>query len=96
MRAKPIFICGGDYDRLKTRGDCPNVLHDWPLPAGYVEASEQANRRLQHRQGWKNARCPECGLYGWKPGLIGEHDKNIPHQTEAAPDGAASSIKGDA
>ena len=59
------FICGGDLTS-GPRDDCPNVLHDFPLPAGYVDASEAAEKRLRHR--WHNARCPDCGLYGWRPG----------------------------
>ena len=59
------FICGGDLTS-GPRDDCPNVLHDFPLPAGYVDASEAAEKRLRHR--WRNARCPDCGLYGWRPG----------------------------
>lgn len=60
------YICGGDYTRLDPRSDCPNTLHDWPLPAGYGDASEVAAARLRAR--WSNRRCPDCGLYGWAPG----------------------------
>lgn len=65
-RQRPTFICGGDYGRLDPRSECPNVLHDWPLPAGYVDASEVAAARLRNR--WGNKKCSECGLYGWTPG----------------------------
>lgn len=61
-----IYICGGDFGRLESRGDCPNMLHDWPLPAGYVDASEVAAARIAAQ--WSNRRCPNCGLYGWAPG----------------------------
>ena len=60
-----IYLCGGDL-ASGPRDDCPNQLHDFPLPAGYVDASEAAGRRLQHR--WRQVRCPACGLYGWQPG----------------------------
>lgn len=46
--------------------DCPNPLHDWPLPTGYIAASDVAGARLRAR--WSNRECPECGLYGWAPG----------------------------
>jgi hypothetical protein len=58
-----VFLCGGNFDHLLPRGDCLNVLHDWPLPAGYIEAGEVAGARLRAR--WANKRCPDCGLYGW-------------------------------
>ena len=61
-----IYLCGGDYGRLQSRSDCPNTLHDWPLPAGYGESFEVAEARLRNR--WRNKRCPNCGLYGWEPG----------------------------
>lgn len=61
-----IFICGGD-DRPGPRDECPDVLHDYPLPAGYVDAAQAAGRRLSRR--WSNTRCRRCGLYGWVPGL---------------------------
>lgn len=60
-----IFICGGDYTNLQAREDCPDSLHDWPLPDGYVEASEVAAARLRER--WSNRKCRRCGLYGWAP-----------------------------
>lgn len=65
-RRYAIYLCGGDYNRLEPRRDCPNVLHDWPLPAGYVEASDVADARI--RAQWSNKRCPDCGLHGWAPG----------------------------
>lgn len=63
------YICGGD-DRPGARGtDCPNTLHNHPLPDGYVEASIAAGRRIG--QGWNNRKCPECSQYGWNPPLEG-------------------------
>jgi hypothetical protein len=59
-----IIVCGSSEP--EPRGECPNDLHDWPLPSGYVAADETAQRRL--RNGWKNTRCPDCGLYGWREG----------------------------
>lgn len=71
----PIFACGGDLSPDR-RDDCPNALHDWPLPSGYVDAGEVAARRLRER--WANPKCPDCGLYGWRPGRIRETDKQVP------------------
>lgn len=65
-RPYKVFICGGDYGRLQARGDCPDPLHDWPLPEGYVDASEVAAARLRGR--WSNRKCRRCGLHGWAPG----------------------------
>jgi hypothetical protein len=61
-----IYLCGGDYGRLDPRAECPNALHDWPLPAGYTDSFEVAEARLRNR--WSNRRCPDCGRYGWAPG----------------------------
>ena len=58
-----IHLCIIDYDTLEDRGDCPNKLHDWPLPDDYVAAEEVARSRIS--QGWREQRCPECGLVGW-------------------------------
>lgn len=66
-RRAPVFICGGDM-RPGPRSECPNALHDWPLPAGYVDAFDAAMSRLHRR--WANPRCPDCGVYGWRPGEI--------------------------
>lgn len=44
---------------------CMNSLHDYPLPNGYVAASDEADDRLATK--WQNLKCPDCGLYGWKP-----------------------------
>lgn len=61
-----VYLCGGDM-RPGPRGtDCPDPLHDFPLPSGYNEASEEANSRLN--RGWNNTRCEQCGRYGWRPG----------------------------
>lgn len=57
-----IYLCGGDT-RPGPRDECPNELHDWPLPSGYVDASEEAHRRMRKR--WTQKRCPDCGIYGW-------------------------------
>lgn len=60
-----VYLCGGD-DRPGPRGtDCPDALHDHPLPVGYVDASEEAASRLGRR--WRQRKCPSCGLYGWLP-----------------------------
>ena len=60
-----VFICEPNYTP-GPRSDCPNALHDYPLPGGYIAASDIAEARLRKR--WSNARCPDCGLYGWRPG----------------------------
>ncbi|SED51773.1 hypothetical protein SAMN04490240_4089 [Rhodococcus pyridinivorans] len=66
MSKYAIRICGGDYGLLDRRDPCASTLHNWPLPAGYVDAAEMAASRLAH--GWGNPKCPDCGLYGWTPG----------------------------
>lgn len=63
---RPTFICGGDLTPGPRDTDCPNRLHDHPLPSGYVDAAETAARRI--RTGWANRKCPDCGIYGWLPG----------------------------
>jgi hypothetical protein len=60
-----VYICGGDT-HPGPRDACPDALHDYPLPTGYIEASDEASRRLSRR--WSNRRCGRCGLYGWAPG----------------------------
>lgn len=67
-RRNAIYICGGDTHHLDDREPCPDPLHDWPLPIGYVDASNMAESRLSH--GWSNKRCRKCGLYGWTPGQM--------------------------
>lgn len=74
------YVCGGDF-RPGPRDTCPDPVHDWPLPRGYVDADEVASARLSRR--WTNARCERCGLYGWRPGRINpETDHHVPAQTE--------------
>lgn len=71
-----IYLCGGDL-RPGPRGVCPDPVHDYPLPRGYVDASDVAHARL--RRQWSNTRCPVCGLYGWRPGRINtETDIRVP------------------
>lgn len=66
-----VYVCGGESGTGRDRGtDCPDVLHDWPEPSGYVDASVEADWRL--RNGWGNRRCPRCQLYGWEPGKVTE------------------------
>lgn len=74
-----FILCGGNL-RPGDREACPNVLHDYPLPEGYVDAAEVAARRLAHR--WSNRRCPQCGLYGWQPGrpLGDASDTRVPFE----------------
>lgn len=62
-----VIICGGNL-RPGMRDSCPNELHNWPLPDGYIEAHDVAMSRLRRR--WASVRCSECGKYGWRPGQI--------------------------
>lgn len=64
-----VFVCGGDM-RPGSRDECPNAIHDWPLPSGYVDAFVSASRRLGNR--WSQKRCPDCRRYGWLPGKLRE------------------------
>lgn len=64
-RSIRVVICGDGPPEV--RSDCPNPLHDWPLPPGYVAASCAAEARLRAR--WSNLKCADCGLYGWVPSL---------------------------
>lgn len=63
-RKRTLRICGGDF-RSGPRDACLNELHNYPLPSGYADAIEAAERRVRHR--WGCARCTDCGLYGWTP-----------------------------
>lgn len=58
-----IHLCVIDFDTLEDRGDCPNALHDWPLPDDLVANHEVAWSRIA--QGWSQRQCSDCGLYGW-------------------------------
>jgi len=62
----PLFLCGGS-EEPGPRDECPNALHDHPLPSGYTDAFEAAGART--RKGWHSRRCPDCNLYGWVPPL---------------------------
>ena len=59
---RSVVLCFEDFTP-GPRDECPDRLHDHPLPFGYGEADEVAQRRL--RQGWRNRWCRQCGLYGW-------------------------------
>jgi hypothetical protein len=63
---RPVFICVPDYTP-GPRAACLNALHDYPLPSGYIASAEVAAARLAKR--WRNPRCPDCGMYGWRRGL---------------------------
>lgn len=58
-----VLFCGSDNETAN-RDDCPDQAHDHPLPVGYAAAVDVAKRRL--RKGWKNVRCEQCGLWGWR------------------------------
>lgn len=62
-----VYLCGGNL-APGPRDECPDALHDWPLPSGYIDAADVASSRLS--RGWANVRCPNCRLYGWRPGRI--------------------------
>lgn len=69
MARYAVHICGGASGTgPKRENDCPNALHDWPTPSGYIDATEEAGWRLRHQ--WANVKCPDCGLYGWRPGKL--------------------------
>lgn len=84
VKRSGLRICGGDL-RSGPRDACPSVLHDFPLPDGYVDAAEAAERRIRRR--WASAECRDCGLYGWQPGdPAGDPcDEQVPAPTRAAP-----------
>lgn len=63
--SEKVYLCGMNTEP-GPRDECPNALHDHPLPAGYLEAQDMAYRRL--RKGWTQKRCPDCKLYGWVKG----------------------------
>lgn len=79
-----IHLCLSDMSS-GPRDECPDPLHDYPLPDGYVDAAEAAERRLRHR--WRNIKCPRCGLYGWQPGNpTGDAcDERVPASEGTAP-----------
>ena len=82
--AGAVYICGGDM-RPGPRDECPDALHDWPLPAGYVDSSDVAARRL--RNGWKSVRCTTCCMYGWREGRKrAEGDTHVPATNETGED----------
>lgn len=73
------YVCGGDF-RPGPRGECPDAVHDYPEPIGYVDFFEVAGSRL-HR-GWLNVQCKQCGLFGWIAGRI---DPKTDHLVPASP-----------
>ena len=87
MRRDAVYLCGGDY-RPGPRDECPDALHDWPLPTGYGDAAEVAASRLYRR--WSNTKCPRCGLYGWRPGRI---DPTTDVKTPTRPERAEGETK---
>lgn len=80
-RRNVVYLCGGDY-RPGPRDACPDPVHDWPEPRGYVDACEVAESRLRRR--WRNVPCPTgCGRYGWRPGRV---NPEMDHHVPATPD----------
>lgn len=45
--------------------ECPNALHDHPLPPAYLAAHFEADERLA--AGWDNRECSDCNQFGWEP-----------------------------
>ena len=43
--------------------ECPNQVHNYPLPNSFLHAADMADERLD--AGWDNIPCPDCGQYGW-------------------------------
>lgn len=80
-RGSALYLCGGDLRPGPRAESCPNVIHDWPLPSGYIDASEVAASRL--RRGWANVACPDCARYGWRPGskIDPASDVRVPSNT---------------
>lgn len=64
-----FILCGGSEKPGPRDTDCPHSCHDYPLPAGYVDAHETAAHRLYKK--WRSTKCPKCGIYGWIPPLGG-------------------------
>ena len=62
-----VYVCGGN-EAPWPRDECPNSLHDWPLPVGFVESEEVATSRLSRK--WAQVYCLTCGKYGWLPGYM--------------------------
>lgn len=61
-----VYICG-DTGRLEMPEpkDCPNAAFHTPQPEGYVEWHNWAQ---QMTKGFKQKRCPGCGLLNiWEP-----------------------------
>ena len=87
MPGASYIICGGGSgtgsrrDPSNDLDGCPNALHDWPLPSGYVDADIEAHWRLRNR--WTNKRCPDCRKYGWLPGKLTE--LHVRRPAEVAP-----------
>lgn len=65
MSKYAIRICGGDYGLLDRRDPCASTLHNWPLPAGYVDAAEMAASRLAH--GWETRSALTVAYTGGHP-----------------------------
>ena len=76
------YVCGGN-GRPGPRDECPNSLHDWPLPVGFVEGEEVAASRL-HRK-WGQVYCLACGKYGWVPGYMDGETPALAPESPAKP-----------
>lgn len=70
IQTRQTSVPGGELgviltERMNRDTDCPDPLHDWPLPSRYVAASAAADARLAAK--WKNRKCKRCNRYGWIP-----------------------------
>lgn len=60
-----IYLCGTGETPLAPRDECPNSLHDHPLPKNMLDEMVVAEERLE--TGWENPTCPDCKMGGWVP-----------------------------
>ena len=56
-----------ENDTPGPRDECPNALHDYPLPSGYLDEHRVASERISNS--WKQKKCPDCKIYGWIKGV---------------------------
>lgn len=64
-RGNAVYICETTTEPGERGTDCPESLHNWPLPDEYLSAHEEASWRL--RNGWSQGRrCGRCGFLGWR------------------------------
>ncbi len=65
-RKRSGLVCVVDYPRPDTDSDCPSADQHEPFPAGYVAASEHADKLMETHE--QVAPCPGCGRWAiWTP-----------------------------